>query len=359
MDLAEALAIDSGSEESDDEEYSAETLRQILDTSDDDIENEVPPALIDSNSWSSDFSTFTSDQEIYTMQPGPTTMSTDPFQLFSSVWDLNIMEKIVRETNEYAWQTIARLSEVGIKPESRLNDWVEITVEELYKFFSIMIYMGLCYRGRIDEYWTTDTLEMPQFRQIMSKNRFLIILRFLHFVDNDYLDFNLHGHDRKTSKIAPILDHCNRKFKEMYVPEQHLSLDESLLLWKGRLSWIQCIRSKAARFGIKTYELCEARTGYLLTMAIYSGKKGTNSENQAVHGFTGVTSKIVIQLMNEYFHKGHCLVMDNYYNSVSLTRFLKEQCRTDVLGTLNRRRKDTPPDIKVLNERRMNKEEQV
>lgn len=138
-----------------------------MDTSDDDIENEVPSALIDSNSWSSDFSTFTSVQEIYTMQPGPTTMSTDPFQLFSSVWDLNIMEKIVRETNEYAWQTIARLSEVGIKPESRLNDWVEITVEELYNFFSIMIYMGLCYRGRIDEYWTTDTLEMPQFRQIM------------------------------------------------------------------------------------------------------------------------------------------------------------------------------------------------
>lgn len=117
----------------------------------------------------------------------------------------------------------------------------------------------------------------------------------------------------KTSKIAPILEHCNRKFKEMYVPEPHLSLDESLLLWKGRLSWIQCIRSKAARFGIKSYELCEARTGYLLTMAIYSGKKGTNSENQAIHGFTGASSKIVIQLMNEYFHKGHCLVMDNFY----------------------------------------------
>lgn len=204
--------------------------------------------------------------------------------------------------------------------------------------------MGLCNRGRIDEYWTTGTLEMPQFRQIMSKNRFFLILRFLHFVDNDYLDLNLHGNDRKTSKIAPILDHCNRKFMEMCVPEQHLSLDESLLLWKGRLSWIQCICSEAARFGIKSYELCEARTGYLLTMAIYSGKKCTDSENQAVHGFTGV-SKIVLQLMNGYFHKGHCLVMDNFYNSVSLIRFLNEQCRTDVLGTLNQRRKDKrPPD---------------
>ena len=94
-------------------------------------------------------------------------------------------------------------------------------------------------------------------------------------------------------------------------------------------------------------------------MAIYSGKKGTNSENQAVHGFTGASSKIVIQLMNEYFHKGHCLVMDNFYNSVTLTRFLKEQCGTDVLGTLNRRRKDTPPDIKALVEPRIKKDEIV
>uniref|UniRef100_A0A2A4J3L8 PiggyBac transposable element-derived protein domain-containing protein n=1 Tax=Heliothis virescens TaxID=7102 RepID=A0A2A4J3L8_HELVI len=240
--LVEALAIDSGSEESDDEEYTEETIRQILESNDDDIEEEeFPPALTDGASWSSDFQTFTGVQEFYTEQPGPTITVTDPFELFSSVWDQNIMDLIVRETNKYAWQTIAQLSEVGIKPESRLNDWVEVTVEELYKFFSIMIYMGLCYRGRIDEYWTTDTLEMPQFRQLMSKNRFLLILRFLHFVDNDYLDLTLHGNDRKTSKIAPILDHCNRKFKEMYVPEQHLSLDESLLLWKGRLSWIQCI----------------------------------------------------------------------------------------------------------------------
>lgn len=51
--------------------------------------------------------------------------------------------------------------------------------------------------------------------------------------------------------------------------------------------------------------------------------------------------------------------MDIFYNSVGLTRFLKEQGRTDVFGTLNRRRKDTPPDIKVLVERRMKKDEIV
>ncbi|CAG5055406.1 unnamed protein product [Parnassius apollo] len=46
--LTEALAIDSGSEESDVEEYTEETIRQILESNDDDIEEEeFPPALTD------------------------------------------------------------------------------------------------------------------------------------------------------------------------------------------------------------------------------------------------------------------------------------------------------------------------
>lgn len=108
-----------------------------METNYDEIEHEeeVPADLIDGVSWSGDFTNFKGVQEMYTEQPGPTTKLTHPFQLFSSVWDQNIMEIIVHDTNEYAWQTIARLSEVGIKPDSRLNDWVEITVEELHNFF--------------------------------------------------------------------------------------------------------------------------------------------------------------------------------------------------------------------------------
>lgn len=46
--------------------------------------------------------------------------------------------------------------------------------------------------------------------------------------------------------------------------------------------------------------------------------------------------------------------MDNFYNSVRLCRLLKYK-KTDVIGTLNRRRVDTPDDIKRLNEKQMAK----
>ena len=48
----------------------------------------------------------------------------------------------------------------------------------------------------------------------------------------------------------------------VYVPSQNLSLDESLLLFKGRLHFKQFIRIKRARFCIKMFLLTDI-TGYV------------------------------------------------------------------------------------------------
>lgn len=109
---------------------------------------------------------------------GPYYTITSPINIFKRIWDRQIMEVIVEETNRYAWQIIAHASEAGISEGSRLNDWDGTTVEELYQFFSILMYMSLCNRSRLDEYWTTGVLGMPCFRKIMGKNRFILLLRF-------------------------------------------------------------------------------------------------------------------------------------------------------------------------------------
>lgn len=356
--LAEALEVDSGSEIDEMENFNEDDLLHILDDDQNEEGNIIAEAGLN---WSENFDEFTGTQENYEEQSGPVIQETSPIEIFKAIWNLQIMEHIVEETNKYAWNIIARASESeeGISKASRLNDWDETTVGELYQFFSVLIYMSLCYRARLDEYWTVGILGMPSFRKIMSKNKFLLLLRFLHFVDNDALTDSIHGYDKKTYKTyknAPIVEHCNNKFAEIYIPKRDLSIDESLLLWKGRLSWVQCIRTKSARFGIKSYELCEAQSGYLLKFIIYAGK--SQDSGQAIHGFTNVTSKVVLKLIEGYLQKGHCLYMDNYYNSVSLTRFLKSK-RTDVVGTLNRRRVDVPSKIKNLDDRRMQRGEIV
>ena len=78
-------------------------------------------------------------------------------------------------------------------------------------------------------------------------------MQFLHFADNDQMPGP--GDDRydRLYKIKPVLQYLSRKFQELYTPRNAICVDESLLLWKGRLVFKQFIRLKRARFGFKIY----------------------------------------------------------------------------------------------------------
>lgn len=296
--------------------------------------------------WSDDFTSFTAQKETYRRDPGPTFISQDPAEIFLEFWDAGIMGLIADETNKYARQYIETYTDpdLGTTMPKYLDKWEEVTIEVLYQYFAVMICMSFCLRSKIQEYWEGGLMGMPMFRQMMTRDQFLLITKFLHFVSDR--DSSERGYERKIGKIAPILDHCNRKFSALYIPEQHISLDESLLLWKGRLSWRQCIRSKAARFGIKSFDLCEATTGYLLKCKLYTGKE-TPMHLVPIHGFANKTAQVVLELMEGYLDAGHVLVMDNWYNQLYLTRYLKSR-GTDVLGTMSRTRKNVPQALKDL-----------
>ena len=129
---------------------------------------------------------------------------------------------------------------------------------------------------------------------MMSYKRFVNIDRFFHFVDNDVLGNNY----SKCAKIQPIWDYVNEKFQLLYTPKKYVSRDESLLLWKGRLSWRQSILTKRARFGFKTYSVNESDTGYLYRSYLYTGKEFTD---ELEGDYKYVATKIVLKLMKGHF----------------------------------------------------------
>lgn len=45
--------------------------------------------------------------------------------------------------------------------------------------------------------------------------------------------------------------------KEVYEPSKNLSLDESMVLWRGRLVFRQYIKNKQHKYGVKSYLLTE------------------------------------------------------------------------------------------------------
>lgn len=76
---------------------------------------------------------------------------------------------------------------------------------------------------------------------------------------------------------------------------------------------------KLARFGKKSYLLCESKSSYKWCLIIYTGK-GT-IQNVYTPVLT-VSTQVVKSLMEQLLGKGYCLTFNNFYFSPELTNFL-------------------------------------
>lgn len=88
------------------------------------------------------------------------------------------------------------------------------------------------------------------------------------------------------------------------------------------MSFGQYIPFKAAKFGIKMYELCEFSASYLWSFLVYTGQDMV-IVNQFVTAETNITEEIVVKLSETLFGHGHTVWMDSFYSSPELAWFMK------------------------------------
>ena len=112
-------------------------------------------------------------------------------------------------------------------------------------FLALTLLMGILKKPEYQMYWSRDPLlQTPFFGATMTREKYLILLlQFLHFADNSQYDANDENWDR-LFKIPPLIDYLIAKFKNIYIPNQQVSIDEELVLWKGRLQFRQYIPAK-------------------------------------------------------------------------------------------------------------------
>ena len=58
-----------------------------------------------------------------------------------------------------------------------------------------------------------------------------------------------------------------------YTPGQFLSIDESMISFKGHLSFIQYLPKKPHKWGMKAWVLAESTSGYMWNWKLYLGKE--------------------------------------------------------------------------------------
>lgn len=251
---------------------------------------------------------------------------------------------LVVQTNLYAAQY--KRDNPNLPPNSRATAWIETTRNEMKKFLALALLMGIVRKPEVSDYWSTNPLLKGSiFNNVMPRNRFQSILQFLHFADNSNYDATDPNHDR-LYKVRPVIEYLVSKFKSNYIPEQHISIDEELLLWKGRLVFKQYIPLKRARFGIKMFSLCET-TGYLWKSYVYLGKEpvAATTDPQMVRRL-GKSGAVIPRLMQDLLGKGYKLFVDNWYTSEELFSYLFEN-ETTACGTARKNRLQLPASLKT------------
>ena len=159
---------------------------------------------------------------------------TPGLEYFQLIVTDDILDMVVNKTHRYANQFF--LSNANALPrQSRADEWKPFTLPELKIFLGLTLLTGLIgKRGHLSEYWSKNPLYLaPFYGQTMPRNRYQIIIKFLHFNDNEARPSDSND---KLFKPRPIYDKIVANWRQLFYPGEQISIDEGMLKWRGRLS---------------------------------------------------------------------------------------------------------------------------
>ncbi|XP_048576402.1 piggyBac transposable element-derived protein 2-like [Nematostella vectensis] len=335
--------------ESDDEEFEGFESQEIGGSSSDsssedegheseDIEDEI---------WSRNSSLISIPD--FTPRCGPKNLhgNLSPLSFFELFFKSEVIELIVTETSKYAVQCNPDDFDNEGRKKTKDANWFDkegnikpLTVEELKAFLGITIMMGIVKLPSMKDYWSESEpfLYQPNIARPIVRDRFFAILRYLHLCDNTTAPARGSA-EFKPYKAKPFIDiiqaKCLDNFEAYFATKGELSIDEAMIKYKGRLSFVQYMPMKPTKRGIKVFCLCDASSGYMITSSIYTGKNPNQRDG-------GSVNKIVTELVSPIKNCGYFVFMDNYFSSGGLFR----EHQIYACGTLRKNRSDFPPCLK-------------
>jgi hypothetical protein len=194
--------------------------------------------------------------------------------------------------------------------------------------------MGIKRQASYRDYWSSaPDLNDAYISKLMSVNRYGWLLSNIHLNDNTLMPKRGDPNFDKLYEVRPFIDALQKNFLKCYDPDDVMSVDESMILFKGCSSLKQYMPKKPIRRGYKVWMLA-CKSAYELKFEVYTGKKG-----DAVQKNLG--ESVVKSMMEGLEGANHKVFFDNYFTTYELLKSLKEK-EIYACGTVNINRKVFP-----------------
>ena len=171
--------------------------------------------------------------------------------------------------------------------------------------------MGHIVKNTLHDYWSRlKQMHTMFYGKTMTRDRFLHILRYLHFAENSRRPDPSGEYDR-IWKIRTVFDTLNQAYPKFYNPSEHLRVDEVTKI-PGQ-GYFQAVHSQEKKtFWHQIYKLCD-ESGYTYDMKVYLGRNSRSATDDMTE-----THATVRHLTCRVEGLGHKLFMDNFFSSPRL-----------------------------------------
>jgi hypothetical protein len=230
--------------------------------------------------------------------------SLPPKGLYEKIVDQELLDCVRDLSNQYAM--------------AKFGTSYNITSEEINVFFAILLLSGYNPVTDYDLYWSnSEDCANRMVKAAMARDRFRIIKKCIHFGSLEDKEGEIPD---RFKKVRLLVKHMQKRFCEMFVPEQNLSHDEAMIKYFGKSGLKQAIRNKPIRFGFKAWVLCTV-SGYVIVFDLYQGKGvgQYHGDNVAAVGAAAATLLDLVDLLPEEKRSlPYHFFGDNYFSSMKL-----------------------------------------
>ena len=232
-----------------------------------------------------------------------------PVDVFTWFLPDRVVEHAVKATREHVDRHNAgNARPVDHIPAAEIRAWVGITIR-----------MGLTRLGADDWF---KIMKDPTAAIAMTPSRWWELKRFIKFTAPD------DESNDALAKVKPFLGAFKEQCEAGYNPRREVSIDEMMLLFKGRHSGTTVMRNKPIPRGFKIWALCDAHTGYLYAFQEYLENVNLVepvARSGALLGNYSETVSVVVHLCRTLREPYHHVDADNYFVSENAAIALAEQ----------------------------------